>query len=166
MITNKKIRQFFFPSLTPKFLIRASLVVLLAYLFFGYLCIPFRIKGYSMEPTYRNGGFNFCWRVRYLFSAPKKHEVVAVRFAGNKVMLLKRIVALENEQVEFREGKLFVEGKEIDEPYVRFPCSWNLSPRQVEKNCAYVIGDNRNMPIEDHHFGQTSIKRIIGVPLW
>ena len=59
-----------------------------------------------------------------------------------------------------------VDEKEIDEPYVRYPCDWNLSPRHVEKDCVYVVGDNRNMPIENHVFGQTSIKRIVGVPLW
>jgi hypothetical protein len=29
-----------------------------------------------------------------------------------------------------------------------------------------VVGDNRSMPIEGHHFGQTSKSRIVGVPLW
>ncbi|MGZ3604221.1 MAG: S26 family signal peptidase, partial [Thermodesulfobacteriota bacterium] len=86
--------------------------------------------------------------------------------AGSRVMLLKRVVASEGEQVEFREGRLLVDGKELEEPYVRYPCGWNLSPRRVEKDCVYVVGDNRNMPIENHHFGQTSKSRIIGVPLW
>ena len=81
-------------------------------------------------------------------------------------MLLKRVVAIEGEQVEFREGRLLVGGKELEEPYVRYPCRWNLSPRRVEKDCVYVVGDNRNMPIENHHFGQTLKSRIIGVPLW
>ncbi|MEW6377070.1 MAG: signal peptidase I [Thermodesulfobacteriota bacterium] len=163
---RKRIRQFFFPPLTLKFLIRATCVSLLAYLFFGYLFIPIRIKGYSMEPTYPHGGINFCWRLRYLFSEPKRHDVVAVRFVGNKVMLLKRVVAVENEWVEFRKGRLLVDGKEIDEPYVRYPCNWNLPPRKVERDCVYVVGDNRSMPIEDHHFGQVSKNRITGVPLW
>ena len=119
-----------------------------------------------MEPTYLNGGFNFCWRLQYIFSEPKRHDVVAVRFAGNRVMLLKRVVALEGESVAFRHGKLFVEGKEIDEPYVRYPCDWNLPPRQVKKDFVYVVGDNRNVPIQNHVFGQTPIDRIKGVPLW
>ena len=92
--------------------------------------------------------------------------MVTVRFAGSRVMLLKRVVAREGEQVEFRDGKLFVDGKEIEEPYVRYPCSWNLPPRGVEQDGIYVVGDNRNMPIENHHFGQASKKRIMGVPLW
>jgi len=162
----KKLYQFFFPSLTPKFLIRVSIVALFAYLFFGHVCTPLLIKGQSMEPTYQNGTFNFCWRWRYVFSKPKRHEVVTVRLAGSKVMLLKRVVALEGERVEFRGGKLFVDEKEINEPYVHYPCNWNLSSRQVEKDSVYVVGDNRKMPIENHLFGQASVNRIVGVPLW
>jgi len=119
-----------------------------------------------MEPTYHHGGVNFCWRLRTLFSEPKRFDVVAVRFAGSRVMLLKRVVAREDEQVEFRDGKLFINGKEIEEPYVRYPCNWNLPLRRVEKDCVYVVGDNRSMPIENHHFGQTSKSRLMGVPLW
>ena len=166
MTSNNRIRQFLFPSLTLRFLIRVCFVAISAYLFFGYVLIPIRIQGTSMEPTYRNGGMNFCWKLRYLFSKPERHDVVAVRFAGNRVMLLKRVVALEGEHIEFRDGRLFVDGKNLPEPYVVHPCNWNLPPRRVEKGCVYVVGDNRNMPIEHHYFGQTSAKRIIGVPLW
>lgn len=166
MTANRAIRQFFFPSVTLKFLIRVSLIALFAYLFFGYICIPLRIQGQSMEPTYHSGGVNFCWTLRYVRSKPKRADVVMVRFAGKRVMLLKRIVAIEGETVEFREGKLFVNGREMDEPYVRYPCDWNLPPRQVETGSVYVIGDNRRMPLENHVFGQTSIKRILGGPLW
>ena len=119
-----------------------------------------------MEPTYPNGGVDFCWRLRYLLSEPRRHDVVAVRFAGSQVMLLKRVVASEGEQVEFRDGKLFVDGLEVVESYVRFPCNWNLPSRRVEKDCVYVVGDNRSMPIENHYFGQTSKIRVMGGPLW
>lgn len=119
-----------------------------------------------MEPTYRDGGVNFCWKLRYLFSDPKRFDVVAIRFAGSRRMLLKRVVALEGEEVEFRGGKLFIEGKAMDEPYVQYPCDWNLPPRRVEMGCVYVIGDNRSMPMEEHLFGQTRLEKIIGSPLW
>jgi signal peptidase I len=166
MAMDPKVRSFFLPSFTEKFLVRVSLVALIAYLFFSHICVPLRIEGQSMEPTYHDGGFNLCWRLRYLLSKPKRHDVVAVRFAGNRVMLLKRVVAVEGEEIEFRDGKLFVNGKQIDEPYVRFSCDWNLSPRRVEKDYIYVVGDNRSMPLEDHTFGQAPIHRIVGATVW
>jgi len=166
MTPHSRIRRFFLPSLTPRFLIRVCFVAIFAYLFFGHVLIPIRIQGTSMEPTYRNGGMNFCWKLHDLFSKPERHDVVAVRFAGNRVMLLKRVVALEGEEIEFRDGKLLVDGKEVPEPYVVHPCNWNLPPRRVERGSVYVVGDNRSMPLEQHYFGQTTVKRIIGVPLW
>jgi signal peptidase I len=81
-------------------------------------------------------------------------------------MLLKRVVALEGEQVEFREGVLFVDSEEVPERYVVYPCNWNLPARKVEKGCVYVVGDNRNMPIEQHVLGQVEVKRVVGKPLW
>jgi signal peptidase I len=162
----QKIRQFFFPSLTRAFLLRVSIVAFSTYLFLGYLCTPIFVQGKSMEPTYHHRTFNFCWRLRYISSKPKRNDVVMVRFAGTRVMLLKRVVALEGEWVEFRKGRLHVDGREVHEPYVRYPGNWNLSPRQVEKDCVYVVGDNRSTPIEDHHFGQTPLRRIMGGPLW
>jgi len=166
MTFKNRLRQFFFPSITPRFLLRVVGVALLAYLVFTYVLIPIHIQGSSMEPTYHNGGINFCWTLGALFSKPQRHEVVAVRLAGHRVMLLKRVVALEGEWIEFRHGKLLVDGNTIEEPYVRYPCDWNLSSRQVEQESVYVVGDNRSMPLEDHHFGQAPIKRIVGAPLW
>lgn len=166
MNIQEVLKKFLFPKPTPKYLLRLGIIAVSAFIFFKWICIPARIHGRSMEPTYRDGGFNFCWRPAYLFSKPKKSDIVMVRFAGNKVMLLKRIVALENETVEFKNGKLFINAEEANEPYVKYSCDWNLPPRKVEKGSVYVIGDNRDMSIEEHLCGQTSLKRVAGKPLW
>lgn len=160
------LKQFLFPKITPAFVIRLIFVAACAYVFFGFICTPFVIRGRSMEPTYRNGGFDFVWKPRYLFAEPKRGDVVAVRLAGDKVMLLKRVVALAGDTVEFRDGVLFVGGKAVSEPYVQGPCDWNLPPRKVEPGHLYLVGDNRSMPMENHDFGQTSMYRIVGAPLW
>jgi signal peptidase I len=81
-------------------------------------------------------------------------------------MLLKRIVALEGEELEFRGGILHVNGEAIDEPYVRYKSDWNLPPRKVERGNVYVVGDNRGVPMDHHYLGQTPRGRIIGGPLW
>lgn len=77
-------------------------------------------------------------------------------------MLLKRIVALPGETVEFRKGVLYVNGSMVEEPYVRHHCDWELSPRKVASGHVYVIGDNRGSPMVNHRFGEIDIKRIVG----
>lgn len=160
------IREFFFPRITPIYLLRVALVAALAYVFFAFVCTPFVIRGRSMEPTYRDGGFNFCFKLRYLFSEPRPGHVVGLKLAGARVILLKRVLATSGQTVEFRGGRLVVDGATVDEPYVQGPCDWELPPRRVEEGRLYVAGDNRSMPAEGHDFGQTSLRRVAGAPLW
>ena len=159
-------RRFFFPTLTPAYLLRVSILAISAYISFGFICIPLAIRGKSMEPTYHDGSLTFCCSLKYSFHGLERHDVVFIRLAGRGVMLLKRVVALEGEEVEFRRGRLFVDGKEINEPYIRDREDWNLPPRRVEEGHVYVVGDNRRVPISEHYFGQTPVRRIAGGPLW
>ena len=156
------IRRFFFPTLNKRYLIRLSLLVLVCYVIFGHLIIPLRIQGMSMEPTYHDRSFAFCWRLQYVFSAPKRFDVVTIRFSGKRVMLLKRIVALEGETVEFRKGLLYLNGDIIDEPYVRYPSDWQLPPRTIAPGHVYVVGDNRGTSMARHQFGEVNMNRIVG----
>lgn len=163
---NERLRRFLFPSITPAFLIRVVFVAVCAYLFFGFVCTPFVVRGHSMDPTYHNGAFDFLWKPRFLISGPDRGDVVAISLAGDNVVYLKRVVALAGDTVSFKAGVLYVDGKAVTEPYVEGPCRWNLPARKVERGKVYVVGDNRSMPMEQHDFGQVSVRRIAGSPLW
>lgn len=165
-MSDNKLKQFFFPALTWPFAVRILLVTITALVLFGYVLTPFRISGKSMEPTYRDQSFNFCFRLDYLFSSPQREDVVTIRLAGESVMLLKRVVGLAGDVVEFRDGRLFRNGNPVPEPYLEYSSDWNLPPRTVKPGYVYVVGDNRSVPIQRHQFGQTPVTRIVGVPLW
>jgi signal peptidase I len=115
-----------------------------------------------MEPAYQNGSFALCWRLQYLFSSPQRSDIVTVRFSGRSVMLLKRIVALPGDTVEFRLGHLYRNGMPVEEPYVRHRSPWNLTSRIVKPGHVYVVGDNRGTVMERHRFGQIPVERIVG----
>ena len=155
-------RKFFFPSITKRYLVRLILVALGSYFLFGYLLIPLSIQGKSMEPSYHDGSFTFCWRLRYAFSSPVRFDVVTVRFSGTKVMLLKRVVGLQGETIEFRKGRLYVNGSMVEEPYVRYQSDWVLEPRKVSPGHVYVVGDNRGTSMDRHQFGEVNLNRIAG----
>ncbi len=162
MTRPAKIRRFLFPSFNRRYVIRLLFLGVSCYLVFGYLLIPLRIQGQSMEPAYTNGSFAFCWRLQYLFSSPHYSDVVTVRFAGRRVMLLKRIIALPGDTVAFRKGILYRNGEAIEEPYVQHRSPWNLAPRKIEPDHVYVVGDNRGTVMARHRFGQVAMDRIVG----
>ena len=163
---NKILKAFLRPRLTRKYWLRVGIVAVVALIVFGIFLKPCRIQGISMAPTYRDGGFVLGFRQRYLFRDPHAGDVVLIRYAGERVMMLKRVVAVAGQTVAFRNGVLRVDGKEQDEPYVKGPCDWNLEARTVDPGHIYVIGHNRSMDIDVHLFGQVTKKRVTGAPLW
>ena len=165
-MSRKQIQQFLFPELNRRFLIRVLAAGIGAFVLFSYILIPFRVAGFSMEPTYPDGSFNFTFTPYYRFFPLERFDVVTVRFSGTRVMLLKRIVAFPGETVAFEKGYLMINGQKIAEPYVSERRPWNLAPRTVKEGHVYVVGDNRNVPMSTHDFGQTPIHRITGAPLW
>lgn len=159
------LRAFFFPKMARRFLIRVFAVILTAWVFFKFVCLPLVIQGRSMLPTYPERGFMFCWAPAYWFKTPKRGDVVIMRY-GDGAMLLKRVVALPGDRVAFRHGKLIRNGQEVDEPYVKKPSDWNLPERTVEKDHYYLVGDNRSMPLELQVFGSMHKRYLAGAPAW
>jgi len=163
---DRAVKNFFFPKITVRYLLRVAVVAVSAFIIFKYVFIPFRVQGESMSPTYVTGSFNFCFALRYVFSSPVPPDVVTIRMTGRRLMLLKRVVATAGQSIEFRKGSLFVDGIKVDEPYVAGRYDWNIAPVIVKPGHVYVVGDNRTMPAEAHTFGQTPINRIAGGLLW
>ena len=159
------LRAFFFPKLARTFLIRLTLVIVTAWVFFRFICIPLVIRGGSMLPTYPEHGFVFCWCPAYWFSSPKRGDIVVMKY-GKGVMILKRVVALEGDRVSFTNGVLILNGKPVTEPYIKGPSSWNLPERTVQRGHLYLVGDNRSIPIETHIFGEMHKRYLAGTPLW
>ncbi len=167
--TTKKrslLSNFFLPKLTKWFFLRLVILVVAAYAIFGYFLLPCFISGQSMMPTYGESGFTFCWRLAYSDKRlPQYGDIVVVRYA-EKVFLLKRVLGLPGDLVEFRNGEFWRNGEQVEEPYVKLPSDWNMEPRIVSDGYYFVVGDNRSMPIGNHKFGQVKQERIIGVPIW
>ncbi len=159
---GKWLENFLFPKLTRKFFLRVLAVAAIAYLFFGYVCMPMKIRGRSMEPTFADHGFTFCWTPSYWFSEPKRGDVVGIRYIANEILLLKRIIGIPGDLIEFKSGALYRNGERIEEPYKAEPSDWDLPPRKVAPGHVYVAGDNRAVPIQIHMFGEISADRIVG----
>jgi signal peptidase I len=146
-------------------LLRIVVLVTIVFLTRAYVLLPIWVKGPSMLPTFQENGINFIYRLAYARSEPKRGDVIAIRLAGPSVMYLKRIVALPGETIAFHRGRLMINGKELDEPYMDFnnyPCDWEMPPETVGPDEYYVVGDNRTMPQAGHVQGRSDRSRIVG----
>ena len=124
--------------------------------------MPFYTAGRSMEPTVMDKRLVFVNKLAYRSKPPQRGDIVAIRMAGEKISLLKRIVGLPGEVVSIKDGILHIDGKPLDESYMADKGNWNLNDQHLELGQYFVIGDNRSMPMGLHKFGKTEKRRIIG----
>ena len=149
-------------------LLRILALAVICYVLFNFILWPIQVDGISMEPTYHDHRVNCVNHLAYLFHDPRRGDVVSIcfskpsGFAKPSEMLMKRIIALPGESVSFHEGHAYINGKLLDEPYVRKPCNWEHAPILCGPDQYYVVGDNRSMPFELHTQGRPERDHIVG----
>ena len=116
----------------------AAIAVLMATLFFPV----FRIYGSSMSPTVNEGEIV----VALKGSSFECGDVIVLSF--NNKLLVKRVIAAPGQWVDINaDGDVFVDGAQIDEPYLQEKaygdCTISL-PYQVPDGRYFVMGDNRS----------------------
>jgi signal peptidase I len=122
-------------------LVVCLLICLASYSVARWVISPVKIVGDSMTPTYDDGAPNYINHLAYLSTPPKRGDIVSVRMGSE--CLLKRIIGLPGERVEFKRDVVFINGKALEEPYPVRPLLWRLPAVQLGTNDYWVMGDNR-----------------------
>lgn len=143
-------------------LARMVVLAIVCLVVFNFILLPIRIQGISMLPTCQDKSINFVNILAYVFHPPRRGDIVAIRFSGKHVMLMKRIVALPGETIAFHQGHAVINGQVLDEPYVKLPSNWEHAPLTVGPVEYYVVGDNRSMDFSEHEQGRAERNRIMG----
>ena len=130
-------------------------LISLAIFFFVYILIvqPHRVKGESMVPNFQDGELLLTEKVTYRFQDVKRGDVVVFEApTARKVDYIKRIIGLSGDAVEIQNGSVFINGKELAEPYETQSTDGNLKIT-VGENKYFVLGDNRMASSDSRSFG-------------
>lgn len=103
-----------------------------------------QVDGLSMEPRVHAGEFVLINTLAYRLGPIRRGDVIAFRHdAPNPETYIKRIVGLPGERVEIQAGFVRIDGRAIDEPYVRYRDHRSAPAVVVPPRAYYVLGDNR-----------------------
>lgn len=144
-------------------LVRIAVLVVTCFIVFKFVLLPIRVMGISMLPTYKNNSVNVVNRFAYLRHEPQRGDVVGIRLpAGQHAVLIKRIIGLPGETIAFENGRVLINGTVLDEPYEKLTSDWTLPPVTLGTDEYFFVGDNREMPPQDHKFGKVPGGYIVG----
>lgn len=142
--------------------LRIALLTLAAVLIFGWVLVPTRTEGISMQPTFESGALHFVNRFSYIGAGPRRGDIVAIALGGERVYYVKRVVGLPGERVQIVKGVVQINGAPLVEPYVARRRPWDVEEIELRSHEYFVIGDNRSMNARDHDFGRVMRTRIAG----
>lgn len=146
------------------FLMCRDFVLMLAVvsLLFSLLVGVSRVDGTSMAPTLRDGQPVFFTRVNLRYS---RGDVVYARMPSGE-NYVKRVVALEGDVVELRDGTLYINGVPEDNPNAYGATQPQEGiveyPYTVGEDMAFLVGDNREGSVDSRTFGALPLSSIRG----
>jgi len=102
-----------------------------------------------------------------VFNPPQTFREIMVGQYGQdasraREALIKRIVAIEGDEVEVKSGKLYVNGDEAEEPFTAEDAQYEFGPIVVPSDNVLVLGDNRNHSLDGHIWGFLPKENVIG----
>jgi len=169
--------------------ILAVFALLIAFLLKSFVAQAFYIPSASMEPQLEVGDRVVVSKLAYHFHDANRGDIVVFDSPEEKggddsalplriihdvleavglrqppdTELIKRVIALPGESVEGRDGKVYIDGHELIEPYLREGTPTSDFPAQtVPAGHLWMMGDNRTNSMDSRVFGPVPIDSVVG----
>jgi signal peptidase I len=154
-------------------------VILTVLIFLGiqaFVAQPYKVEQLSMENTLQPEQFVLVDKLTPRWAAYARGDVVVFdppeswSLAGD-VPFIKRIIGLPGDRIELEEGKVLVNGVELDEPYLfgeggaaepTDPSPDGAVSWTVPEGDLFVMGDHRQASADSRAYGPIGISDVIG----
>jgi signal peptidase I len=160
--------------------------VIIALLVKTFLFQAFYIPSGSMEPTLEVNDRVLVNKLSYDLHDVNRGDIVVFKRppeeAGDITDLIKRVVGLPGETITFADGGVYIDGREVSEPYLKEPLSTDslvdsipncegstVSGCTIPEGRVFMMGDNRRDSRDSRFFGPILESSIVGrafVRIW
>ncbi|MGA1864980.1 MAG: signal peptidase I [bacterium] len=143
----------------------------------------YKIPAGSMLETLQIGDHLLVKKFAYYLKEPERGDIVVFKYPKDqKRDFIKRIIGLPGEKIEIKDKKVFINGKQLNEPYVEFkdfgnifdknhPAYYidpyakrrdNIGPEYIPSDSYFVMGDNRDFSQDSRYWGFVNRELIKG----
>jgi signal peptidase I len=124
-----------------------------------------RVHGLSMAPTLQDRDRLVVDRLTYHVGKPIPGDIVMFHVPlDHEQLFVKRIVAQESDRVWIKAGRVYVNGRPLEDSYVpsEFRSDEDWGPYTVPPDNYLVLGDHRNRSSDSRHWGPVPRDAIVG----
>lgn len=135
-------------------------IVLIVVLIRTFLVTPAAVSGSSMENTLNNHDLVIINKLVYRIKPIERFDIVVVNNDEDNDRIIKRLIGLPNETIEYKDNKLYING-ELIETKLSFKDTDDFKV-ETKDDEYFVLGDNRPVSKDSRILGSFSKKDIIG----
>ncbi len=140
------------------------IVVIVVVLIRSFIVTPAVVDGQSMEDTLYNNNVVILNKLDYKLNDIKRFDVVVLKYNGEK--LIKRVIGLPGEHVEYKDGNLYIDGFLIEDTYGKTGTDdfklETLGYLNIPGDMYFVVGDNRSNSADSRILGLIKKEDILG----
>lgn len=138
-------------------------IIIAVVLFRTFIATPVRVDGDSMNSTLNNGEILILNKLNKSYD---RFDIVVINI--NKTKLVKRVIGLPGENIEYKDNELYIDGQKIDDIETSRTSNFSLKELynidEIPEGYYFVMGDNRgnSMDSRDYRVGLIKESDIVG----
>ncbi|HEY4567312.1 signal peptidase I [Planococcaceae bacterium Storch 2/2-2] len=160
-----------------EFIVMFVVAIAIALAVRAFLFSAIIVDGVSMMPTLEHQDRMIVNKINYRISDPKRFDVI-VFHAPEGTDYIKRVIGLPGDEIEYKDDKLYINGKLYEEPYLEphydgtlkgsltedFTLEQKLGMTKVPEDHLFVLGDNRRQSNDSRNVsvGFVPIEDVVG----
>ena len=127
--------------------------------------MPCVVNGTSMSPTYKEGEYGYSFILTKKLGISRfDTAVIRVDSDQKDKLLVKRVIGLPGETIEYRDNMLYVNGVYTEEPFLADVVTTDLKVT-LKENEYYCLGDNRGVSRDSRFYGPFDSDQIVSTHL-
>lgn len=151
-----------------------DILLIIAFVIRFFVFQPYLIEGTSMEVTLHDKEFILVDRLSYRLHEPKRGDIIVFHPINSTVSdqkqlsYIKRIIGLPGEKVTISDGNVYVNDRQLEEPYLKGIKTITENPTATSLETSlgpdeyYVMGDNRSNSTDSRIIGPIKIESFVG----
>lgn len=135
-------------------------IIVVVILIRTFIITPALVDGASMDDTLKDGQLVIINKINYRFNNPKRFQIAVLKNNDDHDKIIKRVIGLPNEKIEYKDNKLYINDELITEEYNH--ALTNDFVVETKDDEYFVLGDNRTVSKDSRVLGNFNKKDFIG----